>query len=299
MRQTLASLILLIAAVPLWAQIDLPAEHQLGKRIVATSQAEAKAYSWHCETADLLTEGGTAFIWAREGRHSLTLVTVDEDYTIKRFEEVFEVSDQAPPTPATLRDLVSDSDANLIAEFYRDFAANIQFVTPSNFWPVHDAKFPVKGNSKLDNALRARLEPAVLKATGLSIELLAIADEFAKPSPVPPKPPVPPVVEGTRQVVIAYASEDSHPELDGVIVQLRKPGTPAQSFLANSGHTLDALDDETIRDSKWSPLLGSKLSNLPKLFIIDPQTNAILFEQTIADGTTADNITERIRETGG
>lgn len=307
MRNPSAILIALLFAVQSWAQITVPAQTKVGEPIVATTTFEGKAYDWTSPTAKLIVvDGGKqVFIWAAAGLHRIELVAVKENYKIERFAAEFKVGD-APdpgpqPTPITLRELVTAEQATRLAEYFRSFAAVIgTYKSPAQFWSAYDATFPVKGNAQLDAALKNRLEGPVEEKKGLSTVLLAIAAEF-DPQPVPPTPPPtpPPVTEGKRVVVIAQATEHEDPELDRVIVQLRKPGGPGQSFLAKAGHTLDVLDDELIRKSKWNSLLGSKLNNLPKLFIIDPQTNAILFEQTIANGTTADNIIERIRETGG
>lgn len=300
MQRSFASLLLLLATSPLWGQINLAPEHRLGQRIVATSAAEAKAYSWHCDTADLLTDGSTCFVWAREGKHTLTLVTVDEDYTIRRYEQSFDVSDSpSPPTPATLRDLVTSDEAAQIAGYLRALADQVGGINgPTHFWSVWQQTFPVQGNAKLDAALKARLDPAIEKKAGLSVELKSIADEFEKEAP--PKPTPPPVTEGKRKILIAHESGDKASWFGQLTAELRKPGSNADSYLKANGHSLAILDDELIRESKgWNAIVGNKLDQLPRLFIIDPTTNAILFEQVIANGTTADNITERIRESGG
>lgn len=304
MQRTLASLTLFLAAAPLWAQIELPAEHQLGRRIVASTPFEAKVYDWSCPTADVLGEGGKAFIWAPAGKHTITLIAVTEQFELKRWSQDFEVtSDPVPPTPATLRELVSDAEAKKIAEYLRALAGQVSKIADaSQFWSVWQQTFPVQGNAKLDAALKARLDPAIEAKKGLSTVLVAIADEFEKDTPKPPTPPTPtPVTEGKRQVVIAHESENDNPDFSSLIVSLRKPGGPADAYLKSHSHGLEILDDDLIResDNKWNSLLSGRLDQLPRLFVIDPQTNAILFEQVIANGTTADNIIERIRETGG
>lgn len=302
MQRLLASLILMLVAVPAWAQIVVPAKVQLGEPIEATTPFDAKAYQWESD-AQLKphTDGKGTFVWAREGRHTITLIAVSEDYGIHKWTADFEVVDTPlPPTPATLRELVSDSEAKSIAEFLRALAGQVtKIADAAQFWSVWQQTFPVHGNATLDAALKARLDPAIEKKAGLSGEMRAIADEFAKDAPVPPGPTPPPVVEGKREVVIVHESADKTPEFGSLVVELRKPGTNADSYLKSHGHTLTILDDELIRESKWNDLLGSRLDQLPRLFIIDPQTNAILFEVAIPPGYTADQITERIRETGG
>lgn len=301
MSRLLASLVLFLVASPLAGQINLAPEQYLGQRIVATAIGEAKNYDWSCPTADILSDGGSCLVWAKEGKHTLTLITVDADYKIRRFEQDFEVNDSPiPPTPVTLRSLVSDSEAQKIAEYLRALADQVSKIeSVAQFWSVWDQTFPVKGNAKLDAALKARLDPAIERQKGLSVVLVDLAAEFEAEQPTPPKPEPTPIVQGKRQVIVAYNTNDTSPDLDMTITHLRKPGTAAQAFLTKGGHVLDVLDRGQIADSKWQSLLGGKLDSLPKLFIIDPQTNAILFEQTIANGTTADNIVERIRETGG
>lgn len=268
MHRTIASLILLINAVPVLAQIDLPAEHQLGKRIVATSQAEAKGYSWHCETADLLTEGGTCFVWAREGQHQITLVTVDEDYTIRRFDQQFEVTDSpAPPTPATLRELVSDAEAKLIAEYLRVLAGQVGGIRDAeHFWLVWQQTFPVRGNAKLDAALQARITPALAKKTGLSVELRTIADEFEKESPKPPTPPVVEPTEPATSVVYIHEKDQSavpSEVMAGLNKINREKGIRATLFEDDS-----KTGSETVPEQYQVPLEAAQAAGLPALVVM-------------------------------
>jgi len=301
-RNFASLLIGLVICAQSWAQITVAPQSKVGEPIVASTTFKAKAYDWTSPTAKLIVvDGGKqVYLWAAPGKHRLELVAVSEAYKIERFAAEFKVGDSPDPpqpTPVTLRELVAAEQAKQIAIYFRDFAGLVATLkSPGQFWTAFDTTFPIKGNEQLDAALRKRLEGPVEAKKGLSVVLLAIAAEFDA-QPVPPTPP--PVTEGKRVVVIAQATENENPELDRVIVQLRKPGSSGQSFLTKAGHTLDALDDELIRKGKWNSLLGPKLNGQDQLFIIDPQTNAILFEQTIANGTTADNIIERIRETGG
>ncbi len=291
-------------------------DFRVGDIIELTAPFDADDYDWKIVGANYResSNGKSVIVGAASNRDGSARAytadvagasIVDGKAVIQRGVVPFTVSwpdspDPPQPTPITLRELVTAEQATRLAEYFRSFAAVIgTYKSPAQFWSAYDATFPVKGNAQLDAALKNRLEGPVEAKKGLSVVLLAIAKEFEGETPVPPTPPVPPATEGKRVVVIAQATEHEDPELDRVIVQLRKPGSTGQSFLAKAGHTLDILDDELIRKSKWNSLLGSKLSNLPKLFVIDPQTNTILFEQTIANGTTADNIIERIRETGG
>mgnify|MGYP000157937020 CR=1 FL=1 len=288
------------------AQIVVPSKVQLGDEISASTPFEAKGYKWK-STAKLhvLPDGKSAFIWARPGRHSVTLTAVTEDYEIHEFNASFEVVDSPlPPTPVTLRELAGDDEtAAKLAEYFKTIAGQIQpTTTAAKFWAGYEASFKVQVSTELDTALRARLTKALESLPTLADSLRAIAAEFEaqpEPTPVPPKP-VPPVVEGKRKVLIAHESSDKSPWFGELTTELRKSGSNAEAYLKAHGHTLTILDDELIRESPtWSAIVGSKLDALPHLFIIDPQTNAILFEQVIANGTTADNITERIRETGG
>lgn len=303
MRRTLASLILLLAASPLWGQIVVPAKVQLGEPIEATTPFEAKAYQWESDSRlKPHADGRGTFVWARPGKHSITLIAVTESYEIKKWTASFEVIDSPlPPTPVTLRELAG-ADAEKLAEYFNTIAGQItSTTTPAKFWAGYEASFKITVSPELDTALRTRLTTALLDLPTLADSLRAIAAEFKEPGPEPPipVPPTPPVVEGKRDVVIVHESADKTPEFGSLVVELRKPGTNADNYLKSKGHTLTILDDELLRESRWNSLLGSRLDRLPRLFIVDPRTNAILFEVAIPPGYTADQITERIRETGG
>jgi hypothetical protein len=290
MTRTLASLILLLVASPLWA--DIPT-YRVGDKIILEAGFEADDYDWRIAGAQLLEldNGKSVAVWAAPGRKYdwdvSGAIVVDGKGQVKRNGGEFTVtSDPAPPTPATLRDLVSDSEAKLIAEFYRDFAANIQFVTPDNFWPVHDAKFPVKGNKKLDAALRKRLEPAVEKKVGLSIELRAIADEFDKesPRPDPPTPSVAPIPEPGLHVLIVEETEDrlKLPEGQRDIITATEWRA---SWMAKGGEIRmrDPSDEHPNDAAKWNKAMQRPRSGLPWVIISNGTTG---YEGPLPDSLT-------------
>lgn len=296
------SLYLLLCIGTACGQISVPEHSRIGEPLIASTPFEAKVYDWEPSAGAKViaaADGKSVFIWAREGKHSLKLTAVTEDFKLHKWTAEFTVDDSpAPPTPATLRDLVSADEAKAIAEYFTDFSKLVSSLkSAEQFWSAFDQTFPVKGNAALDSALRARLEGPVAKKLGLSAELLAIAAEFEKPAPVPPTPV--PVVEGKRVVLIVHESADKTPEFGEMIVELRKPGTDAAEDIKAKGHELLVLDDELLGESKWNAVIGSQVTQTPMLFVIDPRTNAILFKTAIPTGYTADNVTERIRETGG
>lgn len=275
MQRTLAGLILLLAASPLWGQITLAPQFSLGQRIVATTPAEAKAYDWSCPTADLLTDGGNCFVWAKPGKHVLTLITVDTEYTIRRFEKTFEVSDSSvPPTPATLRELVTDSEATKIADYLRALASQVSKISSTEqFWSVWQQTFPVSGNVKLDAALKARLDPALAAQKGLSVELLALADEFAKESPQPPVPNVAPIPEPGLNVLIIEETAD----------RLELPAGQRDIITATDWRTKwqakggeirvrDPSDPQPNDLAKWNTAMSRPRSGLPWVIISNGQT---------------------------
>lgn len=271
--KTLAAILLLIA--PAWGQITLAPEHALGKRIVATTSGEAKAYAWHSDTADLLTEGGSCFIWARPGKHTLTLITVSEDYTIRRWTAEFTVSDApTPPEPATLRELVSDTDAATIAEYLRALAGQVASIKDAeHFWSVWQQTFPVKGNTQLDTALKARLDPAIEKKAGLSVELRALADEFAADEPTPPTPSVAPIPEPGLHVLIIEETADrlQLPEGQRDIITATEWRT---RWLAKGGELRmrDPTDDHPNDATKWNKAMDRPRSGLPWVIISNGTT---------------------------
>ena len=105
-------------------------------------------------------------------------------------------------------------------------------------------------------------------------------------------PFVPEVTPGTRAVVILHESADQTPEFGALIVELRRKGGTAQSYLAGKGHSLYILDDDL--PNKWQ--LAPR--QVPALFILDDTEN-VLFEQAIPATYTADQVIERLRENGG
>lgn len=139
---------------------------------------------------------------------------------------------------------------------------------------------------------------------------LVVSEDGVIPTPpVPPIPPVPvppdppPVVSGKRALLIVHETADTTTPISGLLVKLRTG--PSFDYLKTKGHTLSILDDDSVNEhgqpsklvEAWRPHFAGM--TLPVLFIIDAQTNQLLRKETIAPTATADNIIERVRETGG
>jgi len=273
----LALLLCLLLPAPLWGQIDLAPEQSLGKRIIATSASEAKAYAWHCDSADVLAEGGRCYIWARPGQHTLTLITVAEDYTISRYEQPFAVTlDPTPPTPATLRELVTETEARQIADYLRALAGQVtQIRDAAQFWAVWQQTFPVKGNTRLDAALKSRLTPALEAKKGLSTALLTLANEFAEPLPDPQPLPdnVAPIPEPGLNILIVEETADrlKLPEGQRDIIT----GTEWRTrWMAKGGEVRmrDPSDTHPNDAAKWNRAMERPRAGLPWVIISNGTT---------------------------
>lgn len=205
MRLLCVNILLLFCSTAL-GQIDVPAITPQGKKIIATFATKAPSgakVKYLYETSDNANYedlgSGRIALWGTSHQKSTIRATaiwaIDGEPDGQVDQKSFAVGEApkpepTPPTPATLRELVSADEAKVIAEYLRVLAAGIADIAPADFWPIWELSFPVKGNAKLDAALKARLTPAVVKKIGLSVELLAVADEFDKPAP--PAPPVMP-----------------------------------------------------------------------------------------------------------
>lgn len=120
------------------------------------------------------------------------------------------------------------------------------------------------------------------------------------PEPVPPPTPDPPLPVGKLTAVIVHETEDDSPAAARLFIALRT-GTPAK-WIRDQGHSLLILDDDAV-DATGQPLaLVSTLKSLgvpmPALFVLDGQ-DRVLVKQTLAEGTTADNVIELLRRAGG
>lgn len=104
--------------------------------------------------------------------------------------------------------------------------------------------------------------------------------------------PVPTPTPGARTVVILHESSRPTPWFGGMVVDLQRQGSTAQTYLANGKHSLWILDKDL--PNKWQ----LSAQQLPALFILDA-TGKTLFTQAIPANYTADNVIERLREHGG
>jgi hypothetical protein len=119
------------------------------------------------------------------------------------------------------------------------------------------------------------------------------------PPPTPPTPD-PPAPVGKLTAVIVHETEDDSPAVARMFIGLRS-GASAK-WLADQGHKLLILDDDTV-DATGQPVqLVATLKALgvpmPALFVLDGQ-DRVLLKQTLAEGTTADNVIELLRRAGG
>ena len=133
---------------------------------------------------------------------------------------------------------------------------------------------------------------------------------IGKPTPPPVPPPVvppdpPPVVveEGARDVyVIRESSEDT--AAFAMMVNMLRSGSEAKYWL-DKGHRLIVIDDDE-QDGRGNPAgpltrFSAILAETPRptLIICDRKTSAVIAKAKIDPQTTAANVTEAVRRTGG
>jgi hypothetical protein len=312
--KSILTLIGALLLVPIaWAQdpeILMSPQYQLGEPIQASTGFNAKTYAWECDTAQLIPgpDGRTVYIWAREGKHSLRLNAIPESYDLKIGRVEFEVV-RTDPGPS-VRSLVTDpAIAKEIGDYFEAISRQVtDRTTATTFWNGYEKTFKWTGlYPKLDDVLKKRLSDALKRPTALSNALRALALEFRGGTIVgpiievpEPGPVVVPIVEqGQRIVIIAHESADKEMWFGDLIVDLRKPGTAASEYFKGKGHQLEIMDDELLLKSKWSQYVAGRLGTLPVMFVLDANTKELLKTVPITSATTADNITERVRETGG
>lgn len=301
MNRILLAVLLLIVS-PAWAQVTVTQLTVVSCDVPIPAGVKAE-YDWYADASVRIApngNGATANLSGEPGTYDGAVVAKFGD---KRVATAFTVTlgnAPAPPDLVTLRSLVTDAEAKLIAEYFTGISKAVsQLKSPEQFWQAYEATFPVKGNAKLDTAIRARLKAALLKPLEFSKGLLDLAAEFDS-APVPPKPePEPVVTQGARAVVIVHETGDNNPDFGSLQVSLQRPNGSSQKYLKAGKHTLEILDDEL--GGKWSDVLKGKVAGmvLPALFVIDPKTNEVLFGQSIPVTYTADNVIERLRENGG
>lgn len=121
--------------------------------------------------------------------------------------------------------------------------------------------------------------------------------------PIPGVLPGPVVVEGPRQVVIVHEASDDTPAFARMTVALR---TGANSdYLKAKKHSLLILDDDSVdKDGNPSPALQvvrPQLTGLtmPVLFVVDPQSKAIVHKQSLPATATADEVMAILKAHGG
>ena len=330
MRQYLTVLVAGLLATAAFAgdKIDVPKRVAIGDLIVARSAIELKAeedavYDWIFEP--LCKKGrcsvlagpgdGVAHAAGTVGKHKLYMFAAIDglDGKIRTVidTEIIEVYSEGPtpdPPDEGLRELVSEVSASVLAEFHRDFAAEASGCkTAAVCQGVYQSQRTALGLTDADQAYvvcDARLNPLFvdpLDTAALSAELSKIATEFGGDSPDPPDPPEP--ESGSRYVLIVRETANDTPQRSGEFVKLRS-GTAAD-YLTNNSHQLYILDDDAVDgDGAEAPLLRQYRSEiqsagLPALLILDGKTKSLIKAQQLPRGFTADNVIERIRETGG
>jgi hypothetical protein len=289
MRRTLASLILLLAASPLWGQIVVPAKVQLGEPIEATTPFEAKAYQWESDSKlKPHADGRGTFVWARPGKHSITLIAVTESYEIKKWLATFEVVDAPlPPTPVTLRELAG-ADADKLAEYFNVIAGQItSTTTAAKFWAGYEASMKIAISQELDTALRTRLTTALLDLPTLADSLRSLASEFKDPGPEPPVPPEPkvaPIPEPGLHVLIVEETADRLKLPEGQRDIITATGW-RESWEGKGGmiRMRDPSDEQPNDLAKWNTAMDRPRSGLPWVIISNGVTG---YEGPLPDSLT-------------
>lgn len=269
--------------------------------------AGAKAnYVWYADAGLVLTPvGGGVAVNASgpDGTYEgVVVATINGVKTPTPFEVA--IGDTpAPPVVETLRSLVTATEAAQAAEYFRDFAGLVsKLESTAQFWEAFTATFPIKGNAKLDAALKIRLDEALTRPKELSASLLAIAAEFGTVPPIP-DPPKPPVVDGKRQLILLREAGEMTPELNTLVAKLQAIG-PDHDWLVSNGHRVFVYDDEQRANGEPIPLVErlAPLNPLPEAYVLDLQGNVLGnmdVDPTGSDATTSAQLTEFVRLNGG
>jgi len=107
-----------------------------------------------------------------------------------------------------------------------------------------------------------------------------------------------PTVEGKKYVVIIYETADSSAAFGRMRTGLRSG--PAADYLSSKGHWLTFSDDDA-GSSEISDKLRSAYQSmtLPVLFLLDQQTESVLYKESLPANATADSVIATIKAHGG
>ena len=317
----LAALAIVVCCLPALGQtLEVPPSTPLGQPIIAKVEiGEGGKVAWKADAGSSVINAGKgrAYIWATPGTHSIQAVVASGgDAELLWLESPYVVGD-APPTPPpvvkTLAELAGNK-AGVIAEALGDLQANLAafanmgqverfvdlvFVGAAVNLPVdHPAATAIKSrlaaaaSGELTDASRKSLDAALAKA---------IAELGSKP-PGPTPPPVPPVVEGKRLVVVLHEVDDNSAAFANLRVNTANNSAAARYF-REKGHTVQFLEEEQ-KDQSGQPYpLVEKLKALgvgvPAVFVLDPTTQAVLYQTKLTPDATADNLVEYAKRGGG
>lgn len=192
--------------------IQIAPRFSIGEPIFATTDFEARVFDWEVPTARSIVagDGRLVYIWAKAGQHQIRLAAVTEDYKFHRWEKSFLV-DSTPPPPEeeTIRSLVTEAEAKILAD-YLEWVANkiTDMTTPETFWVGWEASFPLKSNAKVQKALKIALSEPLKAPERARTALRAIAAQLREPAPPGPLEPLPGPITVTA-VTYVYEKDDT------------------------------------------------------------------------------------------
>lgn len=185
-----------------------------------------------------------------------------------------------PPAPPKL-DIakLAGKDAATLSQFNTLFAAQLEVTTQAAFLKAYANALGELGSNAAIPEITRRLTAASaepIKADAVRAELLAIAKDLG-----PGPPPTP--EQGPRRVVILHENDQDTSAIGAEFAALRV-GEFGKWFKDN-GHELLILDqnqvDQAGRPVKLVQDLLARNVPLPALYVLDPKTNAVLFQEQL------------------
>ena len=204
------TLLLAMVTSALGAEIIAPETSSLGVPIVVTAEVALPedcrvAYLWEVfEGVSLIAigNGQQAYIWAAPGDHKLNVVVavVTAEIDIQTATTTFLVTGGSPLPEQTLRELVTNDQAALLAEFYYEWSKAVESVsTTQGFFAAYgESILGMEAGGGMEAAfllIDLRIEALIggedrpLKGAlkgSLVAELSAVSDEFGGFDPRPP-----------------------------------------------------------------------------------------------------------------
>jgi hypothetical protein len=206
MLRFLLPLLLLFSPSAGWAQLDVtPGRYLVEVRCTTPKPANGKIkYRWAAPSEIDAVPSATGKICCfagPAGEYPVTCTVATstaESLDLQEFTETIKLGLTPPPTPETLRSLVDDKEAVILAKYFRDFASVAErggVDSVDQFWEAYNATFPPAGvteNPKLLTALTARLESSLRDLKTFPGSLQKISLEFGvEPGPTPDPEPLP------------------------------------------------------------------------------------------------------------